>query len=444
VDFFHAVQKRRSLARPACLLSIFLWITVLPFPALYAQTSFDLVLKGGHVIDPRNGIDAVRDVAIKNHKIAEVAEHIQAGARVKVVDVGGLYVTPGLVDIHVHVYAGTGERRSYAGDHGLYPDGFTLRSGVTTAVDAGSSGWRNFPDFKDRVIDRSITRVLAFINIVGSGMRAGNYEQNLGDMDAQATADQALKYPQVIVGIKTAHYDGPEWTPVERAVQAGTIANIPVMVDFGTFRPERPYEELVSNKLRPGDISTHMYLDDVPMLDATGTVRPYLFAARKRGVIFDVGHGGGSFLFRQAAPAVRQGFVPDSISTDLHNDSMNAGMKDMLNVMSKFLNLGVSLDDVIRMSTSNPAHEIKHDELGNLSVGSDADIAVLHLEKGNFGFVDTFGARMAGTEKLVCEMTVRDGRVVWDLNGITREDWTRLGQYHAQGSKVWDETIIDP
>jgi dihydroorotase len=444
VDFFHAVQKRRSLARPACLLSIFLWITVLPFPALYAQTSFDLVLKGGHVIDPRNGIDAVRDVAIKNHKIAEVAEHIQAGARVKVVDVGGLYVTPGLVDIHVHVYAGTGERRSYAGDHGLYPDGFTLRSGVTTAVDAGSSGWRNFPDFKDRVIDRSITRVLAFINIVGSGMRAGNYEQNLGDMDAQATADQALKYPQVIVGIKTAHYDGPEWTPVERAVQAGTIANIPVMVDFGTFRPERPYEELVSNKLRPGDISTHMYLDDVPMLDATGTVRPYLFAARKRGVIFDVGHGGGSFLFRQAAPAVRQGFVPDSISTDLHNDSMNAGMKDMLNVMSKFLNLGVSLDDVIRMSTSNPAHEIKHDELGNLSVGSDADIAVLHLEKGNFGFVDTFGERMAGTEKLVCEMTVRDGRVVWDLNGITREDWTRLGQYHAQGSKVWDETIIDP
>jgi dihydroorotase len=412
--------------------------------ALHAQTPYDLVLQGGHVIDPKNGIDGVRDVAIKDHKIAAVAEHIQAGVGVKVVDVVGLYVTPGLVDIHVHVYAGTGERHAYAGDHSVYPDGFTLRSGVTTAVDAGSSGWRNFPDFKDRVIDRSITRILAFINIVGSGMRAGNYEQNLGDMDAQATADQAMKYPQVIVGVKTAHYDGPEWTPVERAVQAGTIANIPVMVDFGTFRPQRPYEELVSSKLRPGDISTHMYLDDVPMLDATGTVRPYLFAARKRGVIFDVGHGGGSFLFRQAAPAVRQGFVPDSISTDLHNDSMNAGMKDMLNVMSKFLNLGVSLDDVIRMSTSSPAHEIKHDELGNLSVGSDADIAVLHLEKGHFGFVDSYGARMEGTEKLVCELTVRDGRVVWDLNGITREDWTRLGQYHTQGSKVWDDTIIDP
>ena len=443
MDFFHAVRKQRSHAGPARLLKILWLIALLPSSVLHAQPSYDLVLKGGHVIDPKNGIDAVRDVAIKDHKIAEVAEHIQAGAGAKVVDVTGLYVTPGLVDIHVHVYAGTGERHSYAGDHGVYPDGFTLRSGVTTAVDAGSSGWKNFPDFKDRVIDRSITRILAFINIVGSGMRP-KYEQNLNEMDAEAAAAQALKYPQVIVGIKTAHYNGPEWTPVEHAVQAGTIANIPVMVDFGTFRPERPYEALVSNKLRPGDISTHMYLDEVPMLDTNGKVRPYLFAARKRGVIFDVGHGGGSFLFRQAAPAVRQGFVPNSISTDLHNDSMNSGMKDMLNVMSKFLNLGVSLDDVIRMSTSNPAHEIKHDELGNLSVGSDADVAVLHLEKGHFGFVDTYGARMAGNEKLVCELTVRDGRVVWDLNGITREDWTGLGKYHTQGSPVWDHTIIDP
>jgi dihydroorotase len=443
VDFFSAVRKQAAYAGPAHLPKILLLIALLPFSASYAQQSYDLVLKGGHVIDPRNGIDAVRDVAIRDHKIAEVAEHIQAGPGAKVVDVTGLYVIPGLVDIHVHVYAGSGERHSYVGDHGLYPDGFTLRSGVTTAVDAGSSGWKNFPDFKDKVIDRSITRILAFINIVGSGMRP-KYEQNLDEMDAQAAAAQALKYPQVIVGIKTAHYDGPEWTPVERAVQAGTIANIPVMVDFGTFRPQRPYQELVSSKLRPGDISTHMYLEDVPMLDADGKVQPYLFAARKRGVIFDVGHGGGSFLFRQAEPAVRQGFVPDSISTDLHNDSMNSGMKDMLNVMSKFLNLGVSLDDVIRMSTSNPAHEIKHDELGSLSVGADADVAVLQLEKGKFGFVDTNGARMAGNEKLTCELTVRDGRVVWDLNGISREDWTGLGHYSRQGSPVWDGTIIDP
>ncbi len=443
MNFFSAVRKQAAYIGPARLSKVFLLIALLPSSASHAQSSYDLVLKGGHVIDPRNGIDAVRDVAIRDHKIAEVAEHIQGAPGAKVVDVTGLYVTPGLIDIHEHLYAGTGERHSYVGDHGLYPDGFTLRSGVTTAVDAGSSGWKNFPDFKDKVIDRSITRILAFINIVGNGMRP-KYEQNLDDMDPQATAAQALKYPQVIVGVKTAHYDGPEWIPVERAVQAGTIANIPVMVDFGTFRPQRPYQELVSSKLRPGDISTHMYLEDVPMLDANGKVRPYLFAARRRGVIFDVGHGGGSFLFRQAEPAVRQGFIPDSISTDLHNDSMNSGMKDMLNVMSKFLNLGISLDDVIRMSTSNPAHEIKHDELGNLSVGSDADVAVLRLEKGHFGFVDTNGARMAGNEKLICELTVRDGRVVWDLNGISREDWTGLGHYARQGSPVWDGTIIDP
>jgi dihydroorotase len=170
VDFFSAVRKQAAYAGPARLPKVLLLITLLPSSLLHAQSSYDLVLKGGHVIDPKNGIDAVRDVAIKDHKIAEVAEHIQPGPGAKVVDVTGLYVTPGLVDIHVHVYAGTGERHSYVGDHGVYPDGFTLRSGVTTAVDAGSSGWRNFTDFKDKVIDRSITRILAFINIVGHNM----------------------------------------------------------------------------------------------------------------------------------------------------------------------------------------------------------------------------------------------------------------------------------
>jgi dihydroorotase len=246
-----------------------------------------------------------------------------------------------------------------------------------------------------------------------------------------------------VVAIKTAHFAGPEWTAVERAVQAGTQANIPVMVDFGTFRPERPYQDLVLKKLRPGDISTHMYLFNVPMLDDSGHVNAYLFEARKRGIIFDVGHGGGSLLFRQAVPAVKQGFVPDSISTDLHVGSMNAGMKDMPNVMSKFLNMGMSVDDVIVRSTWNPAREIKHEEYGNLSVGAGADIAVLRVEKGNFGFVDTFGARMKGTQKLICELTVRDGKVVYDLNGITREDWTKLGKYTSQGDGRWVGTLVE-
>ncbi len=393
---------------------------------MQAQKKYDLLLQGGHVIDPANHIDGVMDVAVENHQVAAVAAHIDPSLAVKTVDVSGLYVTPGLVDIHVHVYASTGEANSYAGDNSVYPDGFTFRAGVTTVADAGCSGWKNFEDFKAHIIDRSKTRVLAFLNIVGAGMRGPKYEQNVEEMDPKSAAAMAKKYPGVIVGIKTAHYQAPDWTAVDRAVEAGTLANIPVMVDFGAFLPERPYQQLVLSKMRPGDISTHMYRDLVPMLDAQGKVLPYLFEARKRGVIFDVGHGGGSFLFSQAVPAIRQGWVPDSISTDLHITSMNGGMKDMLNLMSKFLNMGIPLQEVIRDSTSNPAREIKHPELGTLSVGSDADIAVLRLVHGRFGFVDSSGGRMSGDRKLICELTVRDGRVVWDLNGMASEDWTKL------------------
>ncbi len=390
-----------------------------------AQQQYDLLLKGGHVIDPKNRISAVRDVAIRDGRIAVVAAAIPASSALRTVDAAGLYVTPGLVDIHVHVFAGTGEPDSYAGDNSVYPDGFTFRAGVTTVADAGCAGWRNFPDFKTRIVGRSRTRVLAFLNIVGRGMRGGAIEQDLDDMDAKTTAEHALRNKDVIVGIKTAHYAGPEWAAVERAVEAGALADMPVMVDFGIFKPERPFQDLVLKKLRPGDIYTHQYLSRVAMLDDEGRVRPYLFEARKRGVIFDVGHGGGSFLFRQAVPAMKQGFVPDSISTDLHITSMNAGMKDMLNVMSKFLNMGMTLDDVILRSTWNPARQIRREELGHLGVGAPADVAVLRLRTGEFGFVDVGGGRLKGDRKLECELTLRDGRVVWDLNGITREDWDK-------------------
>ena len=210
----------------------FLIFTLLVSAAL-AQPQYDLLLTGGHVVDAKNQLSAVRDVGIQNGRIAEVASHIDPAKAAKVVDVSGLYVTPGLVDIHVHVYASTGVKGAYSGDNSVYPDGFTFRSGVTTVADAGSSGWRNFPDFKEHIIDRSHTRVFAFLNIVGHGMGGGKIEQNLDDMDAKATAEQAERYKGIVVGVKTAHYTGPDWTPVERAVEAGTTANIPVMVDFG-------------------------------------------------------------------------------------------------------------------------------------------------------------------------------------------------------------------
>jgi dihydroorotase len=413
-------------------------LLVAAVPVTAAEPKYDVLLRGGHVIDPRNSLSAVRDVAIAGGKIAAVAPRIDPADAFKTIDVSGLYVTPGLIDIHVHVYTGTGEKGSYAGDNSVYPDGFTLRTGVTTAVDAGGAGWRNFEDFKERVIDRSKTRVLALLNIVGNGMRGGAYEQDLADMASAPAGEMARKYPGVIVGIKTAHYGGPEWMPVEHAVEAGTMANIPVMVDFGASKPERPVAELVTKKLRPGDIYTHVYSGLRGELDPSGRVNPGLWEGRKRGVIFDVGHGGGSFAWRVAVPAIKEGFVPDSISTDLHIGSMNAGMKDMLNVMSKFLPLGLTLDDVIARSTWNPAREIKQDGLGHLSVGAGADVAVLRLEEGRFGFVDSFGGRLRAAKKLVCEMTLRDGKVVYDLNGLARPDWNTLPKdYRSTGDPRW-------
>lgn len=393
-------------------------------PALLAAQPYDLLLKGGHVLDPRNGINAPMDVAISGNKIARVAENIAPTEAKQTVDVSGLYVTPGLVDMHVHVYTGTGNKDSYTGDRSVYPDGFTFRSGVTTVVDAGSSGWTNFPDFKDKVIDISKTRVLALLNIVGKGMAGREkIEQDMSDMDPKATAKRAKEYPDTVVGIKSAHFAGPEWASVDNAVQAGKLADLPVMIDFGTFQEARPFQELVLDHLRPGDIYTHGYKVQVPYIGEDGKLLPYLAQARNRGIKFDVGHGGGSFSWKNAVPAIRQGFWPDSISTDLHIGSMNAGMKDMTNVMSKILSQGVPLYDVIKMSTWNPAQQIKRTELGHLSEGAVADVAVLRLDHGRFGLVDAQKARVVATKLIVCEMTLRDGAVAWDLNGRTATDY---------------------
>ena len=405
-----------------------------------AQPKYDLLLKGGHVIDAKNKISAIRDVAIQAGRIAEVSTRIDPATARKVIDVSGNFVTPGLIDIHAHVYAGTGEKRSYAGDLSVYPDGYTLRVGVTTVADAGCAGWRNFEDFKDRVIDRSRTRIFAFLNIVGNGMRGGRYESDLNDMEVKPAAEMALKHKGLIVGIKTAHFTGPEWTPVDNALAAATLASIPVMVDFGSNKPERPLSELLTKKMRAGDIYTHVYSGLRGEQTESGHPNPALFEGRKRGVFFDVGHGGGSFLWRVAVPLIKDGFLPDSISTDLHNGSANNGMKDMLNVMDKFLAMGLSVDDVIAKSSWNPAREIHHEELGNLSVGSPADVAVLKLESGNFGFVDMYGALLRGNKKLICELTFRDGKLVYELNGLSRTEWDKLpAGYRYQGDASWDE-----
>jgi len=385
--------------------------------------SYETLLKGGHVIDPKNDLSAVRDVAISDGKIVAVRENLPEDRAEKVVDVSGLYVTPGLIDLHAHVYAGTGIPGVLTGDSSVYPDHFSFRSGCTTLVDVGSSGHRNFEDFKDRVIDRAKTRVLVLLNVAGGGMGVDG-ESNPEDMEPEKIAAMAKKYPEIIVGVKTAHYPGPEWVSVERAVEAGNLADIPVMVDFGGNHPEeRPIGQLFLEKLRPGDIYTHMYSGLRVELTDEGKVNPSMFAGRERGILFDIGHGGGSFTWRVAVPAYEEGFPPDTISTDLHTGSMNGGMKDMSNVMSKILNLGSSLEDVIRMSTWKPAEAIKRPDLGHLSEGAVADITVLRLDEGDFGFLDTKRVTRRGDKLLTAELTIKDGNVEWDLNGRAGEDW---------------------
>jgi dihydroorotase len=409
------------------------WIAVLIVAAASltpAQTApdYDFLIKGGHVIDARNNVSAVRDVAVKDGKIAAVGPNIPASRALKTVDASGLYVTPGLIDIHVHVYPGEKKNDYAGGDWSIYPDGFTLRSCVTTVADAGSAGWRNFPDFKSRIIDQSKTRVTAFLNIVGAGMGSGRIEQNLADMEVQPTLDMVLKHKGEIVGIKSAHFNGPEWTPYEKAEEVGRAAKVPVIVDFGgNVKAGRSLYDLLNKYFRPGDIYTHMYGGRRGEQDPeTRGPSKAMVEGRKRGVFFDVGHGGSSFRWATAVPLMRAGFVPDSISTDIHTASMNAGMKDMLNVMGKFLAMGMPLDDVIRRSTWNPAKQIQLEQLGNLSVGSPGDVAVLRLEKGKFGFVDPAGGRIDAAQRLACEMTLRDGKVVYDLNGMTATRWDAL------------------
>ncbi len=401
--------------------------------ALFAATlpvdaqEIDLLIKNGHVIDPKNHINSRMDVAIANGKIVEVATAIPESKAKKVIDAKGLYVSPGFIDIHTHVFAGSGP--GFAdGINSLSPDDFACRSGVTTVVDAGTSGWRNFPRFKEQVIDQSKTRVLAFLSIGGLGLSGKPAQENLDDMNVDSTYRTVEKYPDVIVGIKIGHYEGKEWTPFDRAVEAAGKANVPLLVEC--HLPQYSLEAQL-NRMRPGDIITHSYeniSERMPVVDEHGMLRPFVKEALRKGILFDVGHGGAGFWFSQAVPAFRQGLVPNSFGTDLHRFSVNAGMKDMLNVMSKYMAMGMKTEDVVLHATWAPAKAIKREDLGNLSEGAPADIAVWSIRKGKFGFVDAGGNRIEGQEKLEAELTLREGKIVWDLNGLSAKKFQENSQ----------------
>jgi len=414
-----------------------------------ASHDYDLLLQGGHVIDPASHVDEVRDVAVKSGRVAAVEKGIPPAKARKVVDVTGLYVTPGLIDIHVHVGHGGAPldwfepgAASRVPPLGILPDSM-LSSGVTTIVDAGSSGAKTFVREKHDAIDHSVVRVLAFLNIVAAGMNSGK-EQDLSEMDPRLCAETVSKFRSVIVGVKTAHYwtekpwdsEHPPWAAVDRAEECGRLAGVPVMFDFWPRPPERSYAELILSKMRPGDIHTHVFAQQFPIIDANGKVNNILFQARQRGVIFDVGHGAASFWFRNAAPAVKQGFIPDSISTDLHTGNINGAVESMITTMSKFLAMGAPLEDLIRRSTVNPAREIGRPELGTLAPGSDADIAVIELKRGSFSYTDCGGAKLTADVKLVNRMTVRAGRIVYNPTGLGAPEWEKAPKRYFTTPKL--------
>ncbi len=381
------------------------------------STTCDVLLTGGRVIDPKNNYDANADLAVKDGKIAALGPDLELQAE-KTIDVSGLYVTPGLIDIHLHAYGG------YNG--WLFPDQHNLPNGVTTVVDTGGAGYQDFPDFLDTIINPSTTRVLAFVNIVGAGM-TGPPEQDTNDMAPRPCADMIAQYPQHIVGSKSAHFGGPGWESAAGALEAARLSDTIAMIDFAP-QPTRSYAQLLE-RMAPGDIHTHLYAAHIPLLDENAQINDYVHQARQRGIVFDTGHGGGSFWFRIAAPAMQQGFPPDTISTDLHKSSFMRANAIMPVTMAKFLALGMPLREVIYRSTWKPAQVIRRPELGHLTPSSEADIAVLELHQGSYGFTDSGGARIQGSHNLTCQMTLRAGNIVWDLNARSRPSWQDAGDY---------------
>ena len=412
-------SRSETLRSPVFVIR-FLTILFLVLPAVLAKAQqFDLLLKNGQVIDPANNINAQMDVAIAGGKIARVEATISPDKAEKVLDVRGLYICPGLIDIHTHVFVGSKPDTFADGILSLSPDDFSFKSGVTTVVDAGTSGWKNFSLFKSQVIDKSKTRILAFLNIAGTGMSGKSSQENVKDMDPGKASEIIQKYRDVIVGVKIGHYEGSDWTPFENAIAAANLTNVPLFVEC--HLPQYSLEDQL-NRMRTGDIITHSYekvSERMSVIDDHGNVRPFVMRAKERGILFDLGHGGAGFWFSEAIPALRQGLAPNSFGTDLHRFSMNAGMKDMLNVMSKYLSMGMTMDDVIARATWSPAKSIKRSDLGQLSEGAVADVAVLGLRNGTFGFVDAGGEKIEGKHKFESELTIREGKIVWDLNGIS-------------------------
>jgi dihydroorotase len=434
------VMKRRDFVKTP------LSSTALAASAAMAQQPalpiYDTVLKGGHVIDLANRINQPMDVAVLDGKIAKVDRNIPATAARKAIDVKGYYVTPGLIDLHICCYYTRLDlTASVIADHHCLP------SGVTTCCDGGTAGADNFEDFK-KIIDRSKMRILSFLNIAAGGAQANGAEQDPAQLKVPLAVEMAKRHPKLIIGFKTGHYGGTfsdtrlPWASIDAVEEAGRATGLPILADFtpqpaqGKF-PARSYREFLLEKLRPGDIVTHCLADRYAFLTADGKLNPDVNKARARGVKFDLGHAAGSFSYRRVIPAIQQGFLPDSISADLFSDTPHTVGINLAYVMSKFLALGVPFEEILRRTTVNPAQMIGRPELGNLSVGTTADVAVLEMQKGRFAYLGSFGGKVEGNQKIHPVMTMFAGKILYDAPyGLSVPHWKDI----PKDSKYWEDT----
>ncbi|MCC7450148.1 MAG: amidohydrolase/deacetylase family metallohydrolase [Anaerolineae bacterium] len=377
--------------------------------------NFDLIIHGGEVIDPARNLRQRCDVGIADGKIAAVEPGLPTEYAHTWIDASGKIVTPGLIDMHVHAFVGT--------DLGLDMDAIGPVSGVTTMVDTGSAGAHTFEAFRRFVVAQSTTRLLPFLNISTIGiismMLAGELE-NIRYCNVEAAVRCVEQYPDLIRGIKVRSSGNVLGSngivPVELARAAAERVGLPLMVHIG---PTPPDLKDILARMRPGDILTHCSTGFAQrLIDDHGAIKPEALEARARGVIMDIGHGMGSFSFETAHVLLANGFKPDTISTDLHAYSWPNPVSDLPATLSKFLLLGLNLEEALAACTSRPAHILGlEQELGSLRPGYRADVAVFELEPGRFDYVDSYGKHMTGSQRLVNRVTIKDGQV-WALDPV--------------------------
>jgi len=380
-------------------------------PRAEDSMSYDLILRGGRVVDPSQKLDGVTDIAFSGGKVVRIGAGLRADAETDVRDVSGRIVTPGLIDLHTHVYWG-------GTSLGIDAEDFCRRSGVTTAVDTGSAGPGNFAGFRKHVIERSAVRILAYLHVSFAGIYAYSRRVMVGEseelrlMAPLDAVEVANANRDLIVGIKVrvgARASGRSGTvPLDIALEVAGEVGVPVMAHID--EPPPSYEEVIA-RLRPGDVLTHAFrpFPNSPVT-TQGKVKRAVIEARERGVLFDIGHGKGSFAFKTARAMLANGFLPDTISSDVHALCINGPAFDQVTTMSKFLCLGVPFPDVVAASTVNAAFALKRPELGSLKPGSVGDATILSVNDGHFDYVDVVGEHLTGDRKIACEGVVIAGR----------------------------------